>query len=495
MAERNSIRFLHRGSIVEVENFNPMTTLLDWLRIDARLTGSKEGCNEGDCGACTVAIGRLKAGKVVYEPVNACIQLLGMLDGAELVVVDDLAAGGDLHPVQQALVDHHGSQCGFCTPGFVMGLFTLYHSGKPVGDRNEVTDWLAGNLCRCTGYRPIVDAGMAACAGKPDDRYSKAMAATAKQLAAMADGADVFCGDENGFFASPASRDGLARLYARHPDATLVSGATDVGLWITKQLRNLPKIIHVGCIAGFDDVSETADGLTLGAGATYRDAHAALSRLDADIGEVVRRLGSRQVRAAGTIGGNIANGSPIGDTPPMLIALGAMIDLASAEGERSLKLEDFFIAYGKQDRKAGEFVSCIHVPRLKGGEQVRCYKISKRIDQDISAVLGAFKLGIDGDKVSAACIAYGGMAATPKRAAKTEAALAGASLAKPQSWQAAIDALGEDFSPLTDMRASSGYRLEAARGLLRKALTEIAGADSRQTRITGFREAGDERAA
>ena len=395
MVERNAIRFLHRGNIVEVENFNPMTTLLDWLRIERRLTGTKEGCNEGDCGACTVAIGRLKGGKVTYEPVNACIQLLGMLDGAELVVVDDLAEGGDLHPVQQALVDHHGSQCGFCTPGFVMGLFTLYHSDAPVSERKDVTDWLAGNLCRCTGYRPIVDAGMAACAGKADDRYAKAMAETAKQLAVLADGADVFCGDERGFFASPASRDGLARLYARHPDATLVSGATDVGLWITKQLRTLPKIIHLGRIAGFDDVSETADSLTLGAGATYRDAHAALSRLDADIGEVVRRLGSRQVRAAGTIGGNIANGSPIGDTPPMLMALGASIDLASAEGERSLKLEDFFIAYGRQDRRVGEFVSRIHVPRPKSGEQVRCYKIAKRIDQDISAVLGAFKLGIE----------------------------------------------------------------------------------------------------
>ena len=367
MAERNAIRFLHRGNIVEVENFNPMTTLLDWLRIERRLTGTKEGCNEGDCGACTVAIGRLKGGKVTYEPVNACIQLLGMLDGAELVVVDDLAEGGDLHPVQQALVDHHGSQCGFCTPGFVMGLFTLYHSDAPVSERKDVTDWLAGNLCRCTGYRPIVDAGMAACAGKADDRYAKAMAETAKQLAALADGADVFCGDEQGFFASPASRDGLARLYARHPDATLVSGATDVGLWITKQLRTLPKIIHLGRIAGFDDVSETADGLTLGAGATYRDAHAALSRLDADIGEVVRRLGSRQVRAAGTIGGNIANGSPIGDTPPMLMALGASIDLASAEGERSLEAGKFL----HRLRQAGPPGRRIRLAHPRAAPQVR----------------------------------------------------------------------------------------------------------------------------
>ena len=496
MAERASIRFLHRGEVVELSDFHPMTTLLDWLRLEARLTGTKEGCNEGDCGACTVAIGRLEGGKVVYEPVNACIQLLGMLDGTELVVVDDLAAKGDLHPVQQALVDHHGSQCGFCTPGFVMGLFTLYHAGGATPpERKVVTDWLAGNLCRCTGYRPIVDAALAACARPAADRYAAAMAATARKLAALADGKDVFVGHDRRFFAAPASRDSLARLFARYPDATLVAGATDVALWITKQLRDLPRLIHLGRIEGFDAIAETDDGLTLGAGATYCDAHPALARLDPDIGEVVRRLGSRQVRAAGTIGGNIANGSPIGDTPPMLMALGATIELASARGERRLELEDFFIAYGQQDRKAGEFVSRLQVPRPQANEAVRCYKISKRFDQDISAVLAAFKLGIDGSRVTSARIAYGGMAATPKRAAKAEAALMGASLTVPASWQAAIAALGEDFSPLTDMRASAGYRLAAARALLKKALIEIGGADSRETRITGFRKASDERAA
>jgi len=495
MPERRSIRFLHRGEIVEVGNFSPMTTLLDWLRIERRLTGTKEGCNEGDCGACTVAIGSLRDGRLSYEPVNACIQLLGMLDGKELVVVDDLAANGTLHPVQQALVDHHASQCGFCTPGFVMGLFTLYHAGGPAPERKDVTDWLAGNLCRCTGYRPIVDAALAACAGPADDGYASAADETAQELSRLADGKDVFLGSEERFFAAPASREGLARLYARFPDATLVAGATDVGLWITKQLRDLPRIIHLGRIVGFADIIETEDALTLGAGATYRDAHAALSRLDPDIGEVVRRLGSRQVRAAGTVGGNIANGSPIGDTPPMLIALGATIDLASADGERTVKMEDFFIAYGRQDRRPGEFVSRIRVPRPNSGEHVRCYKISKRFDQDISAVLGAFKLCSAAGKLTSARIAYGGMAATPKRATTAEQALTGADLSSPETWQPAIAALETDFTPITDMRASAAYRLQTAKALLVKALTEIAGADTRQTRITGFREGGDERAA
>jgi len=496
MPERASIRFLHRGEIVEISDFSPMTTLLDWLRIERRLTGTKEGCNEGDCGACTVAVGSLRNGKVTYEPVNACIHLLGMLDGKELVVVDDLAEDGRLHPVQQALVDHHASQCGFCTPGFVMGLFTLYHAGGPAPGRNTVTDWLAGNLCRCTGYRPIVDAAFAACAKKPaDDRYAKAAGETAEKLSRLADCRDIFAGSEERFFAAPSSREGLARLYARYPEATLVAGATDVALWITKQLRELPQIIHLGRIAGFADVIEADDALILGAGATYRDAHAALTRLDPDIGEVVRRLGSRQVRAAGTVGGNIANGSPIGDTPPMLIALGATIELASTAGERTVNLEDFFIAYGRQDRRPGEFVSRIRVPRQNTGEHVRCYKISKRFDQDISAVLGAFKLCSKAGKLTSARIAYGGMAATPKRATKAEAALTGAELASPESWQPAVAALDADFAPITDMRASANYRMQAAKALLVKALREIAGADTRQTRITGFRERGDERAA
>jgi xanthine dehydrogenase small subunit len=496
MAERACIRFLHRGEVVEVSDFAPSTTLLDWLRLERRLTGTKEGCNEGDCGACTVVVGTLEDGRIVYEPVNACIQLLGMLDGKELVVVDDLAEKGELHPVQQALVDHHGSQCGFCTPGFVMALFALYHAERPrPPSRVEVTDWLAGNLCRCTGYRPIVDAALAACAEAPADRHSRQMAETARKLSALADSTSVFVGSDERFFAAPACREGLARLYARHPDAVLVAGATDVALWITKQLRELPRIIHLGRVAGFDDIAEDEAWLTIGAGATYRAAHAALARLDPDIGEVVRRLGSRQVRAAGTVGGNIANGSPIGDTPPMLMALGASIDLVSEGGSRTLALENFFLAYGRQDRKPGEFVSRIHIPRPKAVERVRCYKISKRFDQDISAVLAAFKVRLDGRRVAGARIAFGGMAATPRRAAKAEAALNGARLDDRASWEGALAALGEDFTPISDMRASAGYRLEVARALLVKAMTEIAGAPSREMRITGFREVGDERAA
>jgi xanthine dehydrogenase small subunit len=466
-----------------------MATLLDYLRLEERACGTKEGCGEGDCGACTVALGSLRDGRVIYEPVNSCIQLLGMVDGREVVAVDDLhVREGGLHPVQRALVAAHGSQCGFCTPGFVMSLFALYHADGAPG-RAQVNDAIAGNLCRCTGYRPIVEAGLKACAGKPRDSYIAAAAGTAKALGKLADGKDLFIGSEKSFFAAPASAESLARLYAAHPDAVLVAGATDVGLWITKQLRNLPKIIHLGRAADLAQITDLGDSITIGAAVTYEAAAASLAAIDADLGELLRRLGSRQVRTAGTVCGNIANGSPIGDTPPALIVLGAAIELRSAGGARTLPLEKFFIAYGKQDRQPGEFVAAVKVPRLRPNQAFRAFKISKRFDQDISALLGAFCLTLDGSRIEEARIAFGGMAPTPKRAQRAEAALKGADLTSSSSWAAAIAALEQDFKPIDDHRASAAYRQATARALLTKALHEIAGAPSKSTRITGQREA------
>ena len=486
MTARTSIRFLRRGEIVELTDVPPMRTVLDYLRLDERARGTKEGCNEGDCGACTVALGSLRDGRLVYEPVNACILLLGQLHGKELVSVDDLAADGQLHPVQQALVDTHGSQCGFCTPGFVMSLFTLYQQGA-APTRDEIATHVAGNLCRCTGYRPIIDAGLAACNGRPTDRWAAGAAAALKTLRALDDGEDVFVGTPESFLARPARAETLARLAAEHKDATIVSGATDVGLWITKQLRVLPKVILTGGVKDLHAIESTGDMVTIGAAATYAEVTSALSDIDPDVGEVLRRLGSTQVRASGTVGGNIANGSPIGDMPPMLIALGASLTLRHGARERVLPLEDFFIAYGKQDRAPGELVWRIAVPKLKANEAFRAYKISKRFDQDISAVMAGFRFTLDQRRIASARIAFGGMAATPKRAREAEAALAGASLDNPSSWQPAIAALASDFNPISDMRASASYRMEVAQGLLRKALMELAGASS--TRVVGARKA------
>jgi xanthine dehydrogenase small subunit len=483
---RNSIRFLRRGQVVELGAVPPMRTVLDYLRLEEKSRGTKEGCNEGDCGACTVALGSLRGGRIVYEPVNACILLMGQLDGKELVTVDDLSLDGALHPVQQAMVEKHGSQCGFCTPGFIMALFTLYHSGQRPG-RQEIVDHIAGNLCRCTGYRPIVDAGLDSCTGKAVDRWAREEKRAAAQLASLNDGSDAFVGDDASFVAVPASGGTLASLAARHPDATIVAGATDVGLWITKQLRSLPKIIHVSGVKELHEIADGRDRLSLGAAVTYAEAEPYLAAIDPDFGETLRRLGAKQVRASGTVGGNIANGSPIGDTPPMLIALGATLHLRHGETMRQMPLEQFFIAYGKQDRKAGELVWRVDVPKLKANEVFRSYKISKRFDQDISAVMAAFKFNLEGRRIAAARIAFGGMAATPKRASRAETALAGASLDAAASWSNAILALAEDYQPISDMRASAGYRLDVAQSLLRKALIETAGKASRDTRLMGFR--------
>ena len=483
---RQSIRFLRRGQVVELAAVPPMRTVLDYLRLEEKSRGTKEGCNEGDCGACTVALGSLRNGRIVYEPVNACILLMGQLDGKELVTVDDLAENGALHPVQQAMVEQHGSQCGFCTPGFVMALFTLYHSGRRPS-RQEIVDHIAGNLCRCTGYRPIIDAGLDSCTGKAVDRWAREEKRAAAQLAGLNDGSDAFVGDEASFVAVPANGSTLASLAARHPDATIVAGATDVGLWITKQLRGLPKIIHVSGVAELHEIADGRDTLSLGAAVTFAEAEPYLAAIDADFGETLRRIGAKQVRASGTVGGNIANGSPIGDTPPMLIALGATLHLRHGETARQMPLEDFFIAYGKQDRKPGELVWRIDVPKLKPNEVVRSYKISKRFDQDISAVMAAFKFTLEGKRIAAARIAFGGMAATPKRASRAEAALTGAALDNAASWSNAILALAEDYQPISDMRASAGYRMDAAQALLRKALIETAGKASRDTRLMGLR--------
>ena len=472
MGAASTITFLRRERLVSHTPSNPMQTVLDYLRLEEKSKGTKEGCNEGDCGACTVAIGHVRNGMLVYEPANACILLMGHLHGKELVTVDDLAKDGVLHPVQQAMVEAHASQCGFCTPGFVMSLFVLYQRTGKV-DRQHVVDALAGNLCRCTGYRPIVDAALRAC----NATRARHENAEAMRLLQSIPNDDVFAGSDESFIAVPCSEASLLALAAQHPDAVIVAGGTDVGLWITKQMRSLPKLIFTHGVKALHAVQDAGDHLRIGAAATYGEAFAAMASLHPDVREVLRRIGSTQVRASGTIGGNIANGSPIGDTPPLLIALGATLVLKSAEGERRMALEDYFIAYGKQDRKPGELVWAIEVPKLEATAHFSAFKISKRFDQDISAVMSAFHFVVENRRITAARIAFGGMAATPKRAAQAEAALAGASIDDEAQWQKAIAAMAQDYQPITDMRASATYRMEVAQNLLRKALMAARGDD------------------
>jgi xanthine dehydrogenase small subunit len=468
---------------VRLERFLPRLTLLDWLRLEEASTGTKEGCAEGDCGACTVVIARPRDGRMVYEPVNSCITLVGQLDGAELITVEDLAEGEWLHPVQQAMAHRHGSQCGFCTPGIVMSLFAHYHDCSGASNRDAINNVLAGNLCRCTGYRPIIEAGLEACNARRDDKFIHDSTQRLETLKSIDDDADLFVGDDGCFFAAPASENSLARLCAHHPDATIVAGATDVALWITKGLEPIEKIIHVGRVKELSQIEESASGYVIGAVVSLARAAPVLGSMDADVAEVFRRFGSMQVRVCGTVGGNIANGSPIGDLAPMLIAVGASLELRRGDDVRQIPLENFFLDYGKQDRKSGEFVRRLYVPKLSPRTHFRAYKISKRVDEDISAVLAAVCLDVDRGRIRKARIAFGGMAGVPKRAKVVEAKLVGLSLTDSSRWQSAASAVSEDFTPLTDLRASAEYRRCVASNLVIKALAEIGGLSSNITRI------------
>ena len=447
------VSFILNGAAVTV-SAPPTTTLLDWLREARGLTGTKEGCNEGDCGACTVMVTDAHG----LRALNACILFLPQLAGKAVRTVEGIAGpDGALHPVQEALIAHHGSQCGFCTPGIVVSLAVAHAQG-----RKDHDDVLAGNLCRCTGYAPIVRA---------------AVAASSAPVPGWMDDAGLLSPAAPAF----ADADALAEWYLAHPDATLVAGATDVGLWVTKGLRELAPVAFIAGIEELRQIEVTEAEVRLGACVTLAELHGAMAPLHPDFAELIRRYGSEQVRAAATVGGNIANGSPIGDSPPALIALGATLHLRRGAERRSLPLEAFFLDYGRQDRAPGEFVEAVSFPRQP--DRLRCYKLSKRFDQDISAVCGAFSITVSDGKVQAARIAFGGMAGIPKRAAAVEAALTG------QPWtlatvEAALPAFAEDFTPLSDMRASAGYRLEAARNMLLRCFHEDQGVASRVLEVT-----------
>ena len=467
------VRFLLDGTVRTFGAFDPTLTVLEYLREIDRRCGTKEGCAEGDCGACTVTLGEVVDGAVRYRAVNACILFMGAIDGKELVTVESLA-GPDAppHPVQQALVACHGSQCGFCTPGFVMSLYALWQGGGQPG-RPEIEQALAGNLCRCTGYRPIVAAAEQACASP--DRADGRPAATVAQLQAIRPTETLAIEQDGRRFLAPASLDALADLVLAHPDATLLAGGTDVGLWVTKQHRRLETVIYLGRVTGLAEVAVTDAGIEIGAAVSYADAMPVLARHHPEIDGLLRRLGSVQIRNAGTIGGNIANGSPIGDSLPALIALGAGLVLRRGTVERTLPLEDFFLAYRRTALAPGEFVARILVPHIGADTQFRTYKISKRFDQDISAVCGGFVVTIVAGRVGDIRLAFGGMAGIPARARACEQALIGRPWTA-ASIDAAVPALAQDFAPLSDMRASAEYRALVAANLVRKFQIETSGA-------------------
>ncbi len=497
-----AIRFFHRGEIVEVSGAHPTRSVLDWLREDARCTGTKEGCNEGDCGACTVVIGELAdsadttaavVGGLTLRTVNACIQFLPTLHGKALFTVEDLKdeTSRQLHPAQQAMVECHGSQCGFCTPGFVMSLWATYQHHQSSGtlpSRQQLADELSGNLCRCTGYRPILDAGQ---------RMFELPAAkldTARALAALRSldrGRHTFTyrapnpqvpGRIDTFHA-PRTIDALATLRSDLPQAQLLAGCTDVGLWVNKQFRDVGDIVYLGDVAELQRVELRGDELFIGAGATLEAGWRALAERVPALTDVWLRFASPPIRNAGTLGGNVANGSPIGDVPPVLMALDAKIELRHGRRVRRLPLHEFYTGYMSNQMERGEFVLGLAVPLAAMRRQVRAYKISKRFDCDISAVCAGFSIELNGEAVASARLAFGGMAATVKRATRAEAVLLAG------RWtQATVDAakaaLTEDFQPLSDMRASAAYRTQVAQNLLQRFWLETRSDDPLPVRCT-----------
>jgi xanthine dehydrogenase small subunit len=493
------LRFLRRGQIVTLDGVETNRTLLDLLREDLHCTGTKEGCGEGDCGACTVVLGEEKQGKLEMRAINSCIRLAHSIDGMALWTVEDLASvgglsavgppqgakapsggsevrvatsvGATLHPAQQAMVACHGSQCGFCTPGFVMSLFALYESkaGGPIS-RLQAQGALSGNLCRCTGYRPILDAAQAMQdlpavrvdeaavleglrqLAKPERRNTKPTAAAPAPDAS---------------YLSPKTLKELLTLRAQYPDAQLVAGCTDVGLWVTKMHMQFPRILDVTRVKELRRVEQYKHHLAIGAAVKLTDAFAALVADRPQLASFAHRFAGLPVRNSGTLGGNVANGSPIGDSMPLLIALGANVVLMSTRGSRELRLEDLYTGYRKNVMGKDEVLAWIKVPKAVKSEFSRVYKISKRFEDDISAVCLALNLHLADGVVKQASIGVGGVAATPVRARQTEAALLG------QAWnqatvQTAMQTLRTEFTPISDMRASAAYRSEVLGNLLQR---------------------------
>lgn len=501
------IRFCLNGSWVEESAVSSDMTVLRYLRTQQALSGTKEGCGSGDCGACSVLLGEKQDGKWQYQAINGCITFVAQLDGKSLITVDALATKGSakektpdqLHPAQQAMVDYHGSQCGFCTPGIVMSLAALHENQRlnensEPADHHKIIDALSGNLCRCTGYRPIIeaaenmnkyqnnstDAGQVGIWQPEAETKSEAPVDVAAETEA-----GLFHAASNSDIASqswsPKTEDELKTLLAQHPEARMVAGGTDIALEVTQMNRRLPELIAINDIASLKTITIEDDAILIGAGVTYSQMEATLNEHFPEFGQLLHRFASRQVRNNGTMGGNVANASPIGDTPPVLLALGACIELASTEGNRWMPLNEFFLDYKKTEQKQGEYLRMIRIPRLQANQVLKVYKISKRLEDDISAVLAAFKFTLEGkvgaQTVTAVTSGFGGMAGIPKAATNLEQALLNKEVSM-AAFEQAAQVLDQDFAPMTDVRATSEYRMQVAQNLIQKCAFELSNPNS-----------------
>jgi len=478
----SKVKFLLNNELVEIENLDPNLTVLQYLREEQFKSGTKEGCASGDCGACTVVLAELdtvNSEQLTYKSINSCITFVGNLHGKQLITVEDLKDGAKLHQAQQTIVDNHGTQCGFCTPGFVMSSFALHkHNQKP--NRDEVLEALAGNLCRCTGYRSIIDAAITPSENSEEDSFARHYQDTLATLNELKKLPTPSLNGNGNTYIAPQNIDELATELTNEPKSTLVAGGTDLALSVTQNLAVVKKLVYVGNVAELTTIEETESEIVIGSALPYSDFIDTLHHYYPDLGDMIERIGAKQVRNTGTLGGNVGNASPIGDMPPALIALGATMTLHLNGVERTILVEDFFLDYKKTVLKESEFIKSIAIPKPVAGQTLKLYKISKRLDDDISAVLAAFFIEQtpteNGLKVTNVRLAFGGMAGIPKRGSAAEAALLGDGQGKDltkESVAQAKAALATDFQPMTDVRASDKYRMTVAQNLIEKCYLEL----------------------
>jgi len=466
----NFISFIHRDRIIEIKNPDPNETLLNYIRTKLKKTGTKEGCAEGGCGACTVVLGELKKNEVNYRAINSCITLLPTLQGKQLILVEDLISkDGSLHPVQEAMVDNHGSQCGFCTPGFVMALFSMFKKYSKFKDE-IIRDSVAGNLCRCTGYQPIIKAAKSLKSKNKIDHFSKNIKNTIKLLKRINNKSIKIYKRDKRYFA-PRYVQELKKILKKNINANFLSGGTDLSLGITKERKDINSIIYMNSIRELNYIKNNSKYIEVGASTPLIDLEHYIKKYYPDFTKILKRYGSPQIRNVGTVAGNIATASPIGDCLPLLLALNAQVILQDLKKTKILFLDSFFVNYRKTKLKKGQFIHSIRIPLFKKNT-FKAYKVSKRFDDDISSVCAAFNLEIVKNKIEGARIAYGGMASMPKRAIFCEKTLLNC-FVNDETIHKAKEALEKDFKPISDMRASGFYRMEVAKNLLEKCCIEI----------------------
>ena len=466
----NTIQFIYNNQICSIENPDPNKTVLDYVRNDLKKNGTKEGCAEGGCGACTVVLGELKNSKLLYKSINSCISFLPSINGKHLILVEDLMSKkNELHPIQEAMVKFHGSQCGFCTPGFIMSLFAMYKNFEKFDDE-IIEETLSGNLCRCTGYRPIIDAAKSLNNKKDNDHFKKDQAKIISLLKKINNN-EVEIFHKNKKYFSPKSLNNLKKIIKKNPHSYFLSGGTDLSLEVTKLRGEIKSIISLNSVKELKFVKKNKNYIEVGAGVSLYNFQNIIKSYYLDFYNILKRYGSVQIRNVGTVSGNIATASPIGDTLPLLLSLDAVIKIQTKDTLKIIPLDQFFISYRKTKLKKGDFVYSVKIP-INKKNYFKAYKISKRFDDDISTVCASFNLLIKNNKIVKAKIAYGGMSEIPKRATSIEKILDNSIFSK-ELFLKAQNLIKDDFSPIDDMRASRNYRIEIAKNLLMKFFYEI----------------------